>query len=461
MHRHLVRRLALLAFALSAILALALPGAASAHNTLLSSDPADGATLASAPTQIAWQFDNSVPLETMTVTLIDATGTRSELSGSTHGPAGDTQVITPLPALPAGEVSLRWRLVGPDGHPITGRVDFAITAATTTTPATEPPTSAPVGTSPVPTTAAASVDPADADTGLDDDGAHSTPSAVRWVLRYASYLAVIGVVGILLTTTYVWEGAARQPLLQQIMRAGLLAIAVLGFVQLLVVASDISGEPPWSSFGSIDAALTTNAGAALMVRVAIAIAMLIIVVQYSTVQPDVYWAAMSLAGLGLLATWAFAGHSSSMRWPTIGVLTDIAHHAAAAGWIAGLAIVAWIVLPRERPDVIVPVVRRFSRFAAICVGVLIVTGLAQSIRLVGSPTVLLDATHGRLLALKLVAFATMVVLANVNRQRLDARLDAETFVIGPLRRTMLTEFAIGLVIVALTAAMVVSPPGTS
>jgi putative copper export protein len=179
------------------------------------------------------------------------------------------------------------------------------------------------------------------------------------------------------------------------------------------------------------------------------------------VQPDVYWAAMSLAGLGLLATWAFAGHSSSMRWPTIGVLTDIAHHAAAAGWIAGLAIVAWIVLPRERPDVIVPVVRRFSRFAAICVGVLIVTGLAQSIRLVGSPTVLLDATHGRLLALKLVAFATMVVLANVNRQRLDARLDAETFVIGPLRRTMLTEFAIGLVIVALTAAMVVSPPGTS
>ena len=55
-----------------------------------------------APTQITWVFDNAVPLETMTVTLIDATGARSELAGSTHGPAGDTEVVTPLPALAAG-----------------------------------------------------------------------------------------------------------------------------------------------------------------------------------------------------------------------------------------------------------------------------------------------------------------------------------------------------------------------
>lgn len=464
MHRHLVRRLVLLAFALSAILALALPGAAKAHNTLLSSDPADGATLALAPIQITWEFDNSVPLETLTVTLIDATGARSELAGSTHGSAGDTQVITPLPALPEGDVSLRWRLVGPDGHPITGRVDFTISPATPTT--TIAPALEPAGTSPAPTTTAAPVDRPD-DAGLDGaglDGAYSTPSALRWVLRYASYLAIIAVVGILLTATYVWTGVGTQPLLQQLLRRGVLTVGALGFVQLLVVASDISGEAPWSSFGSIDAALTTNAGAALMVRVAIAVAMWIVVVGYPTVHPDVHWAATSLAALGLLATWAFAGHSASMRWPTLGVLTDVAHHAAAAGWIAGLAIVGWIVLPHKGPDVFVPVVHRFSRFAAVCVGILIVTGLAQTIRLVGNPTDLLDATHGRLLAVKLVAFAAMLVLANANRQRLDSRLDKtdpDTIAIGPLRQTMLAEFAIGLVIVALTAAMVVSPPGTS
>ena len=95
-------------------------GRALAHNTLLSSEPADGATLVSAPTEITWLFDNDVPLETMTVTLIDVTGARTDLSGSIHGPDGDTQVITPLPVLQPGPVSVRWRLVGPDGHPITG-----------------------------------------------------------------------------------------------------------------------------------------------------------------------------------------------------------------------------------------------------------------------------------------------------------------------------------------------------
>ena len=69
----------------------------------------------------------------MTVTLIDATGARSDLAGSSHGTSGDTEVITPLPALASGPVSLRWRLVGPDGHPITGRVDFTVEAAVAVT----------------------------------------------------------------------------------------------------------------------------------------------------------------------------------------------------------------------------------------------------------------------------------------------------------------------------------------
>jgi methionine-rich copper-binding protein CopC len=84
MPRTLFHRLAPVALAVFAIVAIAigLPGGtASAHNTLLGSDPADGASLTTAPTQITWQFDLAVPLETMTVTLIDATGARSELSG--------------------------------------------------------------------------------------------------------------------------------------------------------------------------------------------------------------------------------------------------------------------------------------------------------------------------------------------------------------------------------------------
>jgi copper transport protein len=153
-----------------------------------------------------------------------------------------------------------------------------------------------------------------------------------------------------------------------------------------------------------------------------------------------------------------------MRWPEIGVITDVAHHAAAAAWIAGLAIVGWIVIPTTPPDVLVAAVRRFSRVAAVSVAVLVVTGLIQTVRLVGTPMDLLDADHGRYLVVKLVVLAGMLAVANVNRRRIDNRLDDTATIeqhLGPIRKAVVAEFAIGLAIVAITAAMVVSPPSTS
>jgi copper transport protein len=462
MPRTLFHRLAPVALAVFAIVAIAigLPGGtASAHNTLLGSDPADGASLTTAPTQITWQFDLAVPLETMTVTLIDATGARSELSGSIHGPTGDTEVVTPLPALDAGPVSLRWRLVGPDGHPITGRVDFTITGApsTTTSATTAPAAAVDSPTTTIPTPSSESV--AETDTGV-----FSTPSALRWLLRYGSYLAILAAVGILLTSAWVWSDAGTHPVLRRVLSTSLIATVVLAFAQVLVVASDISGGAPWSSFGSIDAATTTDAGMAFMIRIALALAMWLVLFQCRIVHSEVYWTAISLPGLGLLATWAFAGHSRSMRWPAVGVATDVAHHAAAAGWIAGLAIVGWVAIPTATPDVLVPVVRRFSRVAATCVAVLVITGVVQSIRLVGSPGALFDADHGRYLAIKVAILVAMLGIANANRRRVDARLHEPSDLpnhLGALRRAVVAEFAIGLVIIGVTAAMVVSPPATS
>ncbi len=447
--------------ALTTFITLALPvGQVSAHNTLLSSDPADGSSLTAAPTQISWTFKNTVPLDTMTVTLIDPTGARSDLSGSTHGPAGDTEVITPLPALQPGAFSVRWRLVGPDGHPITGSVAFTFSMEATTTIATTDP--AIVASAPETTTSVAP--PTDEASLGDDDELYSTPSQARWLLRYSSYLAIMAIVGILLTTSSVWTGAGSHRLLRSILSRSLVATAGLAFAQLLVVASDVSGTAPWASFGSIDAATTTDAGMAFAIRIVLALAMWVILFRYHHVHREVFWTAISIAGAGLLATWAFAGHSGSMRWPAIGVVTDIAHHAAAAAWIAGLAIVGWIIIPTTKPDVLVPAVRRFSRLAAFSVAVLVVTGLSQTLRLVGNPANLFDTNHGKLLVAKIAALAVMLAVANLNRRRMEHRLDdAATLArhVGPLRRAIVVEFAIGLAIVAITAAMVVAPPATN
>ena len=449
------RRLAIAALAslLVIVATVAMPfGTVWAHNTLLSSDPVDGATVATAPSQITWVFAKAAPLETLTVTLIDANGARSELSGSTHGAAGDSVILTPLPPLQPGPVSLRWRLVGPDGHPVTGRVDFTLTAPTPTTVATT--------ATNLPATPAVAMETA-VDQG---ESSYSTPTFMRWVLRYTSYLAILAIVGILLTAAYVWSGAGTHPTLRRILSSSLFATAALAFLQLLVVASDISGKAPWSSFGSIDAATTTDAGMALAIRIPIALSMWLVLFQGRIVQRDVYWTAVSIPGLALLGTWAFAGHSRSMRWPAIGVITDVAHHAAAAAWIAGLAVTGWIIIPRTKVAVLVPAVRRFSKLAATSVAVLVVTGLIQTIRLDGNPAGLLSANHGRYILAKVVVLAAMLGLANVNRKRVEHRLNDSANLsrqIGSLRRAVLAEFAIGLVIVAITAAMVVSPPASN
>jgi copper transport protein len=450
-----------------AVLASLLPAApASAHNSLVSSDPADGATLTTAPSQITWEFANAVPLETLTVTLIDPTGARTELAGSTHGPSGDTQVVTPLPPLPSGPVSLRWRLVGPDGHPVAGRVDVTIATAPVTAPSTTaaPAAVAPTTTaaSPVPVTTAATDSGAQRDAG---DGSFSTPSGIRWTLRFISYVAIIAIVGILLVSATVWSGAAAQPIVRRVLEQSLVATSVLGLVQLLIVASDISGDAPWQAFGSIDAATATYAGMAMALRIALALALWTVMFRYRIVQRDVYWTAVSIPAIGLLGTWAFAGHSRSMRWPAVGVVTDVAHHAAAATWIAGLAIIAWIVIPRLGPETRSPALHKFSRVAAASVAVLVGTRNIQTLRLTGAPARLVDGNHGRYLLIKIVALAIMLALANANRRRLDHQLRAgsghEPDHVARLRQTVLAEFAIGIAIIAITAAMVVSPPATS
>ena len=427
------------------------PATAAAHNSLISSDPAEGAVLTTAPTQVTWLFDKSVPLDTMTVTLIDASGARTELSDSRHGASGDAEVVTPLPPLQPGTVSVRWRLVGADGHAITGRLGFTVSGGT-----------GPATGSTVPGASIPPVDPETTAEGADDSG-YSVPPSVRWLLRYASYLAILTVIGILLTSALVWPELGSHAVARRLISTALATIAVLGAAQLMVLASDIRGTAPWSSFGSIDAATSTAAGMALALRVVLAAALWLVACRARITHSDIYRFAAALPALGLLATWAFAGHSRSMRWPVVGVANDVVHHAAAAVWIGGLAVVGWATTQRGADMNVVQIVRRFSGVAAAAVAALVATGVVQSIRLVGNPLALFDADHGRILAMKLVALGAMLALARGNRRRVGRLTDdtaRQREHIGTLRRAVAAEFAIGLVIVGLTAALVVATPST-
>ena len=471
--------LLLVAVAVLCVLGFASP--ARAHNSLISSDPADGAEVAAAPRQMTFRFDKSVPLDTVSVELIDGTGVRTEVGQFVHGPAGDTEVIATLPAIRAGEVTVRWRLVGPDGHPITGRVSFTVAASATTTAApatTAATTTLPPGTPSSVLAAAQTTVPAPTTTvpqlfggggnGGDGDGfaePWTTPDPARWLFRAMSYVAIIVIGGVIAASAFVWDGAARHHALRRVVLYALGTAGVLAFVQLLVIASDIEAKAPWSAWGGLSAAFETDAGAAFGVRILLLGIVGAVLHLVQPISEQTRWFAAGAGVVLLLGTWAFAGHSRSMRWPILGIPLDIAHHAAAAAWLGGLAIVGLVAARECSVKELTGVVQRFASVAKFSVVAIVGTGLLQGIRLVGSPGRLFEANHGRYLVVKLLALGVMLWVADVNRRRVGIRFQkastATRLAVENLRRAMATELALGLAIIGITAAMVVSPPAVA
>lgn len=449
----------LLLVLLAALFAVAFVGAspAYAHNTLLTTDPADGAQLDVAPTSVVFVFANAVPLDTVSVDLIDAAGVRSELTQIGTGPAGDTSVVATLPQLPPGEVNIRWRLVGPDGHPITGRVGFVVTgtaAVATTIPGSL------TSSSPLP---AANVPSGGASVAFEEPWRAS--DVARWVLRALSYVAMLVLAGVVTAAGWLWPAGWRLDAMRRLALASLATIAVLAAAQLLVVAGDISGRPPWSSLTELSAALATDAGLAFAVRLLLVAGLAWVMFASELSSEPARWAAAGGGVLGLLGTWAYAGHAKSMRWSTFGVPLDVVHHGAAAAWLGAMIVVGAFGLRNSDREEMVAVVQRFGRLATGAVVVLTVSGILQSIRLVGSLGNLLTVDHGRFLAVKIAVLALMLAVADINRRRVDRRFrrsaTATPGIVWALRRAMGTEFAVGMAVIGVTAAMVVSPPAVS
>lgn len=450
----MLRRLfVLLLIVLAPIVGLASP--ALAHNSLVSSDPSDGATLTAPPTSVTMVFAKDVPLETLTVTLTDPTGSRTDLAGSVHG-ATAVEVVTPLAPLVDGAYSLRWRLVGPDGHAITGRVQFTVAAAL-------PGVLEPTMTSPArpldPTSA-----PTPASVGEPATGDWSTPGWLRWLLRYGSYLAIMIVAGVVVTEAFVWRDAINLRVVRRLTEWSFGAILLGAVGQLLVLASDLSAEPPWASLAAVGVAAEHDVGIALVIRMVIAFVGWLLIVRERPTTPQLYFDVVVLLAMGMLATWSFAGHSRSMRWPWIGVPVDVIHHGAAAAWIGGLAIVGIFALRHLDTEQLVAVMHRFARVAAWSVGVVVVTGLVQAIRLVGGVAGFLSSGHGGLLLAKLSVLAAMLLVANANRSRVQSRFRTSVVTradVATMRQAVRRELALGLIILGVTASLVVTPPATA
>ncbi len=436
-------------------------GAAHADATVVSSDPADGSTIAASPTQISIVFSEELG-DTNTVTI----ECNTEVVTLGRAEVGDDKMSLTVPVpnpLPKGTCVARWLVSDADSEPNgTGNITFNVSSdpVATTTPeaaAGSTPTTTLATTQPVdPNATGASgatevVDPTEAETG----------QGPLWLGRLISVLGVAVLFGSLVTIAAAWPEGVEYLVAVRFIRT-IWIVAVVGTVLYVAAATAAATNTSFGSgFNPTNWMDLFDAGAPGIA----AIARLILVLGSGWVafRPDrVIDPTTQMAGLGIpaLAVVTIGFSRTGGDLALIGIATGILHALAMAIWIGGVVLLARVVLAGPGEEDLVHAVRGFCRISNLAIIVTVVTGLIQTVRLDGGD--LFGSSHGRVLLLKTVAVAIMLFIAIKARQLVNDRLARADEMTVPmadrLRRAFGIEAVIGILAVALSAWMLALTP---
>lgn len=128
------KALAVVALTVAAMIGMATP--ALAHNVLVSTDPANDASVATGPARITLTFD--APVQGGDINQISLVGP-DDKSQWTEGPvqiSSNVVSVAVRPLGPAGTYTVGYRILSADGHPVEGEYKFTLTKAGNGTPAT-------------------------------------------------------------------------------------------------------------------------------------------------------------------------------------------------------------------------------------------------------------------------------------------------------------------------------------
>ncbi|WP_336321091.1 copper resistance CopC/CopD family protein [Streptomyces lavendofoliae] len=124
-----------LILATAALLGTVLSGTASAHAALTGSDPKDGAVVATAPKGVTLTFSEQVALGDDAIRVLEPSGKRAD-TGELRDLSTGAVVkygVNLHAGLPDGTYTVAWRAVSADSHPISGAFTFSIGAPSKTT----------------------------------------------------------------------------------------------------------------------------------------------------------------------------------------------------------------------------------------------------------------------------------------------------------------------------------------
>jgi putative copper resistance protein D len=228
----------------------------------------------------------------------------------------------------------------------------------------------------------------------------------------------------------------------------------------------------WTS-GAVSAVLfKTRAGIIWWVRLAIVIALAIVMLALARGAPNraAVVAALTLA-IANLTTCAWLSHAAGDAGPFGALHLGIhaAHTLGVAVWVGGLIPLAMVLSTMQSAcdnDAAAFVHRlgvRFGNIALLSVALIVLTGIANTALVVQDASDPESGTYAKLLAAKLLLFLIMLVLATANRQWLVPRLTdgKPSHAAMWLRRSVLAEAALAAVVLLIVGALGITAPGAA
>ena len=427
-----------------------LPGLAHAENDVVTSEPADGTTLATSPTQIVINFTEEIG--ELRIVSLECNTEPINLPAPTL--SGNSRVMTvEIPEiLPRGLCVATWRVSDSDGEPNgSSLISFTVDAepAPTTTPTDEGSTTSSVASADGSTpSASAAASNGEAETKTTALNRVETGTGPLWLGRVLSTLGIAAVFGALVLIAAAWPEGVEYLITVRFLRAAW----VLALIGTLLFTSAAAAAVTGSSLGSgfSPGAWFDLLGAGWAGRAALFRLIFVIASAWAAFRPDrVIDPVTQLAALGLpaLAVAMIGVGRVDGSLPALGVLLGIAHALAMAIWLGGVILLTRVVLAGPGDEDLVHAVRGFSRVSIIAIVVTIGTGLAQMLRLDGGN--LFGTAHGLWTVFKVLLVAAMVFIGLSARQFAQNRLNRAHELTVPmasrLRRAFGTEAAIGLV----------------
>ncbi|MGW3458098.1 copper resistance CopC/CopD family protein [Streptomyces olivaceoviridis] len=390
---------------------------ASAHAVLRATDPADGTVLRTAPRHVTLAFTESVGLLTDSFRVYDPANRRLRTGPAGHAAGRSDTARVPLPArLATGTYTVAWRVVSADSHPVSGALTFSV-GKRTAAPAALP----------------------------QDRTENGATTALHAIARYLAYLSLA-----LLLGTAAFVAYCRPPTTAHLRAPALAAAVTLAAstlaVYLLRAPYEEAASPTTAfSLSALTHTATTRPGRLLLLRLALlllaAVAVALLGTRRVHLPRRATLAAATALAVALALTWSASDHASAGVQVPAAIVSSTLHLLAMAAWLGGLAALLWTLRRTPETGAAPParVPARFSRLAFTSVVVLVVTGVYQSWRGLGSWQALTGTTYGRTLLAKL-AVVTALLLAAACSRTWTARLTRPT---GAAVRARVPEPAMG------------------